>query len=318
MTSFDSRREARVVPWGGGWRMERDEATGFALTVDVEEWYHTCVVPEYVDPSRRPALPEELDWLLPELLDLLAGVGRRATFFVLGEVAARLPARVREIAAAGHEVASHGYLHLRAGGYTVAQFREDVARSKGELEGVTGKRVVGFRAPEWSLRVPSNPRLRVLSELGFAYDSSLAPVVGAGRWSNPRQPYTLRWEDGAELMEFPPLTFGGPLQLPAGSWPGRLSPPRWISRAAQRHAARGGPAVMVVHPWEISGRPTPGPLSGFARFIHQTGRDGYRAKVEWLARSLPWSTIEEQLPGVRAPTPGGATPTMPLPAGETA
>src|SRR4029453_6230344 len=87
---------------------------GFALTVDVEECYHTCLVPSYVQPEDRPALTEELDWLLPALLERLAEAGCTATFFVLGEVAERLPGRVREIAEAGHEVASHGYLHLRA------------------------------------------------------------------------------------------------------------------------------------------------------------------------------------------------------------
>ncbi len=318
----------RLVHWTAGRPSGQQEAgrqgagqgsaTGFALTVDVEEWYHTCLVPEYVDPSRRPALREELDWLLPELLALLAEAGCRATFFVLGEVATRLPARVREVAAAGHEVASHGYLHLRAGERSVAQFREDVRRAKSELEELIGHRVVGFRAPEWSLRVASNPRLRVLSELGFSYDSSLAPVVGAGRWSNPCGPYTLSWADGGELAELPPLTFGGLLKLPAGSWPGRLAPPRWIARAARRRAARCGPAVMVFHPWEISDRPTPGHLAGFARFIHQTGRDGYRTKLSWLARALPWSPIEEHLPAPSGEQRRDTTTDSPLPAGEAA
>src|SRR5579872_1133398 len=91
-------------------------ALGCALTVDVEEWYHNCLVPSYVQPRLRPDLPVELDRLLPELLGLLAEAGCRATFFVLGEVAERLPERVREMAGAGHEVASHGFHHLRACG----------------------------------------------------------------------------------------------------------------------------------------------------------------------------------------------------------
>src|SRR5829696_7418094 len=71
---------------------------GCALTVDVEEWYHTCLVPGYVNPEGRPPLCQELDWLLPELLEMLSDAGRTATFFVLGEVAECLPRRVREIA----------------------------------------------------------------------------------------------------------------------------------------------------------------------------------------------------------------------------
>src|ERR1700752_3250792 len=87
-------------------------AFGCALTVDVEEWYHNCLVPSYVQPHRRPELPVELDRLLPGLLEMLAEAGCRSTFFVRGEVAERLPRRVREIASAGHEVASHGFHHL--------------------------------------------------------------------------------------------------------------------------------------------------------------------------------------------------------------
>src|ERR1700687_4307404 len=87
---------------------------GYALTVDVEEWYHNCLVPSYVQPRLRRELPVELDRLLPKLLGLLAEAGCRATFFVLGEVAERLPWRVRELGRGGHEVASHGFHHLRA------------------------------------------------------------------------------------------------------------------------------------------------------------------------------------------------------------
>ncbi|HEY0511534.1 MAG TPA: polysaccharide deacetylase family protein, partial [Thermoanaerobaculia bacterium] len=99
---------------------------GYALTVDVEEWYHTCLVPDYVHPEDRPLLPEELDWLLPELLGMLAEARCSATFFVLGEVAERLPKRIREIAAAGHEVASHGHLHLRACARSLKAFQADI------------------------------------------------------------------------------------------------------------------------------------------------------------------------------------------------
>src|SRR6476661_761600 len=99
---------------------------GCALTVDVEEWYHTCLVPDYVHPEGRPPLPQELDWLLPELLATLDEAGCSATFFVLGEVAERLPRRIREIAAAGHEVASHGHVHLRACERSVKAFQDDI------------------------------------------------------------------------------------------------------------------------------------------------------------------------------------------------
>ncbi|HEV2844184.1 MAG TPA: polysaccharide deacetylase family protein [Thermoanaerobaculia bacterium] len=265
---------------------------GFALTVDVEEWYHTCLVPDYVHPEGRPPLQEELDWLLPEILEMLADAGRTATFFILGEVAERLPERVQEIAAAGHEVGSHGYLHIRACERSLQAFREDVRRSKALLEDLTGEPVLGFRAPEWSLRSLGSACLPVVAEAGFLYDSSLSPCPLSGRPWNPKYASRLRWDGaGPNLLEFPPLTFAGLLRLPAGSWTGRLVQPERLVRAARDHAALDGLPVAVVHPWEISGRPTPGPLSGLAKFVHETGRLGFEARFQELLRALPWTSL---------------------------
>jgi peptidoglycan/xylan/chitin deacetylase (PgdA/CDA1 family) len=275
----------RVVRLGGPF--------GSALTVDVEEWYHTCLVPDYVHPQMRPELPQELDRLLPELLETLGAAGCGATFFVLGEVAERLPRRIREIAAAGHEVASHGHLHLRAFDRSPQDFVRDLARSKALLEDLIGEPVIGFRAPEWSLRSLSSSRLPRVEECGFLYDSSLAPCPFSGRATNPRYASRLQWggEAPRELLEFPPLTFGGPLRLPAGSWTGRLARPARLVSAVDDHREAGGLPVAVVHPWEVSGRPTPGRLTGLARFVHETGRLKFAPRFRELLRSVPWTSL---------------------------
>ncbi len=275
---------------------------GWALTVDVEEWYHNCQVPDYVDPARRPALVEELDWLLPETAEWFSRAGRTATFFVLGEVAARLPGRIRELAAHGHEVASHGMHHLRARSRPLRAFRDDIARSRKLLEDTIGEAVAGFRAPEWSLRRPGSEATRAVAEAGFLYDSSLIPALGSGRLDNPPFACRLRWPDGLKLLEFPPLVFAGRAQLPAGGWTGRLAAPRWIERAAARHAERGGLPLLVVHPWEIVERPLPGDLTGLARFFHEAGRRGYRARFAALLAAHPWESIRRALRGAATTT----------------
>ena len=268
---------------------------GCALTIDVEEWYHTCLVPDYVEPARRPRLARELDRLLPALLELLAAHGARATFFTLGEVAEEVPGRIREIAAAGHEVASHGLLHLRAGQMEPRRFRADLERSKKQLEDLLGETVDGYRAPEWSLRTVDNPRLRIVAELGFRYDSSLAPCIGSGRRDNPLRASILGWENGVQIVELPPLTFGGRWQLPAGGWPGRLAGGEVVARAARAHRKAGGLPVLVVHPWELAARPLPGDLTGLARLIHETGRDRLRADFPALLDALPWRSVREAM-----------------------
>jgi peptidoglycan/xylan/chitin deacetylase (PgdA/CDA1 family) len=277
-------------------------AAGVAVSVDVEEWYHSCWVPEYVHPEWRAPLTEELDALLPDLLERFAGVGVRATFFVLGEVARRLPGRVREIVAAGHEVACHGDLHLRANERTPAAFRADVARARDLLEAVTGQAVHGFRAPEWSLRSAGNPRLRVVAELGFRYDSSLVPARGAGSASNPRRPAEIVWRDGLRLLELPPLVWGGRLGLPAWGWCGRCAPPAILRRAV----ARADVALLVVHPWELVDRPVPGLYTGFARFFHDAGRRGWGERFTGIvagARTRTLGAIAESVRRAALETP---------------
>jgi peptidoglycan/xylan/chitin deacetylase (PgdA/CDA1 family) len=248
-----------------------------------------------VDAGRRPRLARELDRLLPELLELLWAHRARGTFFVLGEVARDLPARVREISLAGHEVGSHGFRHLRADELSVERFLAEARDSKRLLEDLVGQEVVGFRAPEWSLRTVSNPRLRRLVELGYRYDSSLAPWPGAGRRANPRRVTRLTWPEGESILEAPPLSFGGRLGLPASGWPARLAAPERIARAASRAQREGGLPVIVVHPWELSGALTPGELTGLGRAIHEVGRLGYRERFPRLLEAHPWRPMREAL-----------------------
>ncbi len=262
-----------------------------ALSVDVEEWYHNCWVPEYIDPERRPHLVEELDWLLPEFLAWLDEAGCKATFFVLGEVARRLPARVRELAQAGHEVACHGDHHFRADTLSVEEFRADIARAKSCLEDLLGLPILGYRSPEWSLRRPGNPRLLEVVKAGFTYDSSLAPFLGAGRVGNPPHPYTLRWNHRFEIHEFPPLALNRRLGLPAGGWTGRLASDRRFDRALERASEEGGLAVWVVHPWELIDRGLPGDLTGIARLIHDLGRHGFHHVFLRRLAAHRWDSI---------------------------
>jgi hypothetical protein len=264
---------------------------GPALSVDVEEWYHNCWVPEYVDPASRPRLPEELDRLLPQVAEEFDRTGAKATFFVLGELALRIAPRLRELAVAGHEIACHSFHHYRANSLGRERFRAEIVRAKTVLEQAIGTEIRGFRAPEWSLREVGNPRLRIVAEAGFVYDSSLVPAAGAGSSANPDRPVRLAWTGGESLLEIPPLTWGGALRLPAGGWCGRAAAPTWILRAARGQLRRGGLPLIVVHPWELTGRAVPGFLSGFARFFHEAAREEFLERFRTTLAGLPWRTV---------------------------
>jgi len=283
-----------------------------ALSVDVEEWFHNCWVPEYVVPQHRPPLPRELDRLLAVLLETLERADARATWFVLGEVARENPRRIREAAAAGHEIACHGDLHLRANDRSPAAFRADLERAKAQIEDLVGRPVTGFRAPEWSLRRAENPRFRIVAECGFSYDSSLAPAIGSGSAANATGPRRYRWADGVELLELPPLVWGGPLRLPVGGWCGRRTPIPWLRAAVAAARGRGELPLLVVHPWELVDRPVPGLLTGFARFFHDAGRIGYRERFLDLITPLSAQPLAAAIAAQRTPAPEQGVALAPL------
>jgi peptidoglycan/xylan/chitin deacetylase (PgdA/CDA1 family) len=107
---------------------------------------------------------------VPRLLGVLDRHGIRSTFFVPGYTAHRYPGVVKDIVAAGHEVAHHGYLHEQPTGVSAEEEAANLDRGLQALEEVAGVRPVGYRAPMWDLSWRS-PRL--LAERGFLYDSSL-------------------------------------------------------------------------------------------------------------------------------------------------
>src|SRR6185503_15493640 len=103
------------------------------------------------------------------LLDIFRAHDLRATFFVLGWVADKFPSLVKDISAAGHGLASHGFHHQLVYLLTPSQFREDVRRSKDTIEQIAGVPVRGYRAPSFSIVKQSLWALDVLIEEGFSY-----------------------------------------------------------------------------------------------------------------------------------------------------
>lgn len=225
------------------------------FTVDVEEYFQVHAFRELVHPDEWECFPSRV-WLGTErLLELLEEADTRATFFVLGWIGERHPGLVRRIAAAGHEVASHGYGHDLVHELDRASFRDDARRSKAILEDVTGSGVVGYRAPRFSLESDTEWMLEVLAEEGYRYDSSLVPArmlggggyPGAGRW--PRIVPT----HGGRLLELPLTTarWAGVTVPAAGGAYLRHLPYALVRAGFHQAEAEGQPGVFYVHPWEL-------------------------------------------------------------------
>jgi polysaccharide deacetylase family protein (PEP-CTERM system associated) len=186
-----------------------------ALTIDVEDYFQVSALAPYVQRSQWDAMPCRVERNVGRLLALLEKHRAHATFFTLGWVAERYPALIRAIVAGGHELASHGYGHLRASEQTPEQFADDIGRAKKVLEDIGGIEVVGYRAPSFSISDANLWAFDVIARAGYAYSSSVYPVQHDhyGMPDAPRFPYRL--PNG--LLEIPVTTtrlFGR--NLPAG------------------------------------------------------------------------------------------------------
>lgn len=233
------------------------EARANILQIDVEDWYHDLAMSEWHRyPSTVVADTERV-------LSILGEMDTTATFFVLGPVAEQFPHLVWDIAARGHEVATHGYRHTPLTRQTPSEFEDDLERSIRALEGVTGERVLGHRACQFSLNEETAWAIDIVRKGGLAYDSSIFPartplygVPGA-----PRFPYRISSSDiraddrGADLVELPLSVFKVPLagvNVPvAGGFYLRLFPYCFIRYAIGQIHRLGQPAVCYLHPWEL-------------------------------------------------------------------
>lgn len=263
-----------------------------ALSIDVEEWFHVCGLPS------EPVV-QRCEWRVEQniarLLDLLARHDTRATFFVLGSVAEAIPSLVPQIAAAGHEIASHGYSHRLIHELTREEFREEIRKTHDILSRQSGQTPVGFRAPQWSLSPKRTPwAIEVLVAAGYCYDSSCNPLLFVGDQRGKRTPHRLQAQNGT-IWEIPPLVTTTPLvNLPTGGgWGLRFFPCRLIERT-MGHTNRGGnPAVLYLHPRELD---PDGPrlrLSPLASFATYGPRVDVGPRLERLLRRYRFTTLRD-------------------------
>ena len=259
------------------------------LTVDVEDWFHVCGHASYANPATWAAREKRVHVGTGRILELLAGTPSRATFFVLGWVARQSPALVKRIIEAGHEIGCHGDVHRRVFEMTLPEFREDLRKSRGTLQEITGSPVTSFRAPEWSMLRPGNPAFAVLVEEGFTLDSSLTTAPPVGDPANPTRPVLLETGSG-EILEVPPLmgTFFGYRAIWGGGVCARLTRESRIAGAVERSLAAGVPPVLYAHPWEFDGaHPAMPGLSSVQRLVHFAGRS--RTEARWARFLKRWT-----------------------------
>ena len=266
-----------------------------AFTVDVEDYFQVNAFESVVSRSDWEQLPGRVAGAVDRVLDLLERRGASGTFFILGWVAERYPDIPRAIAAAGHEIASHGWWHRRVFELSPQEFRSEVRDSKALLEDLTGRRVRGYRAPSFSLLPEVEWAYDVLIEEGYAYDSSVFPIRRR-EYGNPGahpEPHTVR-RDRGRILELPLATrrVAG-LRIPgAGGAYLRILPYAVTRGTAAAYHGRDATGVFYVHPWELDPDQPRLTVPLTSRFRHYTGLDRTMPRLERLLSEFEFSSIE--------------------------
>ncbi len=258
-----------------------------ALTVDVEDYFQINAFCRIIRPSQWQDYPSRVERNTRRILEILAGAsgnGVKATFFTVGWIAERFPGLVREISRGGHEIACHSYEHQLVFNLSEKRFKEDTRRSKEILEDISGKEVIGYRAPTYSIAKRNLRTLEILSDLGFLYDSSIFPIIHDvyGFPEAPRFPFQVLFDDTGDgnyrflnlcdggcapqatekaiengqrsIVEFPMTTFrffnkNVPV---AGGGYFRLFPyPLTKKMLGSINQKESMPFVFYMHPWEL-------------------------------------------------------------------
>lgn len=271
-----------------------------ALSFDVEDYFQVSAFCKQVEEKTWENLPSRVQANTEKVLEILDENDCFATFFVLGWIAERFPGLVRQISDRGHEIACHSYAHRRIFELTPLEFRADSLRAKCCLEEITGKQVIGYRAPSFSVTPESLWALEILCEIGYTYDSSIFPVdhPNYGISSVPRVPFLVQTQAGP-LIEFPmPSLAWGKFRSPLGGGAYLRLLPYWYTRWAIQYLndQENVTACVYLHPWEldagqprIKGSPT-------SRLRHYWGLGRTTVKLHRLLKDFHLCPLNRLIP----------------------
>lgn len=265
-----------------------------AFTVDVEDWYQSCV--DYDAP-----ITERVVRNVDLLLQVLDECRVKGTFFVQGRVAETFPRLVAALVEQGHEVQAHGYSHRPLHAMDRAELRREVDRAKKTVEDAAGTPVTAFRAQDFSILAQNLWALEILVEVGYRVDSSIFPMrsrhYGVPGWQVA--PHRVRLEAGATLLEVPVAIWGGGrFRFPvAGGGYFRVLPKRLLVRAL-RSISHHRPAIVYCHPYEFNPHELDeyrGEIPRSLRAGQSLGRAAFAERIRTLLTSLRFGRFDEVL-----------------------
>ncbi|HEX8638894.1 MAG TPA: XrtA system polysaccharide deacetylase [Pyrinomonadaceae bacterium] len=265
-----------------------------ALTIDFEDWYQGLEIPY----DEWGKFEDRIDFVSEKLLRIFEEANVKATFFILGYIAEKHPEIVKKIEAEGHEIATHGFSHTLIYQQKPEVYRAEMQRAVGFLEDLTGEKVVGHRAPFFSITKDSLWALDILGELGIRYDSSIFPVLNYryGIAGAPRFPYEIE-RGGHKFIEFPVSTLKfGRVTLPiAGGAYFRIYPYQ-LSKQFLKAVNRGGqPFTFYLHPWELDPKHPRIPLPKRIAATHYFNLNATEKRFRKLLRDFKFAPMRDVL-----------------------
>ena len=267
------------------------------MSVDVEDWFQVGAFERVIDKANWETLDRRVEGNTDAVLALFAESGVKATFFTLGWVAERHPRLIRRIVEAGHEIASHGWDHVRVFTMTPDGFRADLARARTAIEDAAGVAVTGYRAPSFSIDTRTPWAHGVLAEEGYAYSSSVAPVRHDHYGWREAPRYSFRPIGDSTLVEVPVTVaeIAG-RRLATGGGFFRLLPGAITDHAVRQVNREGHPAMFYFHPWEIDPaqpRVVAAPMRSKLRHYSRLG--AMAGKLRGLIGRHDWGRVDEAI-----------------------
>lgn len=265
-----------------------------ALTIDVEDYFQVSAFAPYIKRSAWNSMECRVEKNIDRIIELLNKKNAKATFFTLGWIAERYPSMIKRIVSEGHELASHGYGHARVSDLTRDDFYQDISRAKGILEDIGGEKILGYRAPSFSIGTRNLWALEILLKTGHRYSSSIYPVKH-DHYGTPDAPRFL-YKSYENLIEIPPTTariFGRNIPASGGGY-FRLCPyvlSKWLLKHVNNHDKR--PAIFYFHPWEIDvDQPRIQGLNMKIKFRHYINITNTENKLNRLLRDFSWDRVD--------------------------
>ncbi len=269
-----------------------------ALSFDIEDWFHMVAIDAVRDPASWDTLPSLVERYTDQILATLAARSTRATFFILGWIAAKHPQLVSRIAKQGHEIAPHSFWHRRVDQLTPKEFQQDLRDSINALEQAGGQKILGFRAPSFSIVPGTEWAFDVIRQAGLIYDASLFPAKrGHGGYPCPQQAHSVTTPSGTQLPELPMsiMRFAG-LRLPfSGGGYLRVLPWWLIASGFAQFTRQNIPVVVYLHPRDFAVDCPRVAMPLHRRFKCYVGMGTTQRKLELMLNQYKFTTCAEVL-----------------------